>query len=878
MKTAILLPETSPNSDFDVIKCLTANKNDTIESAIAALNSIATPATILGSTSTPVIWWLAAHQQFPKAACVLMQGDEWHRVGSIEGKHSPAGSEAPASQQNPKPQTHAQANKPKQADTKPAANTPTGNNTHEWINEVYKVHAWSKSDAERLLVQYLEQAEALSSAQPKLADELRKAARQGKRAAELTKELEQRLKNGESDESIKLWIQSLEGKEPKRALSYLPQKLKKDREHNNNKRQQRKENAEFRITLPYTKLVNNRHPQSLLAVKPSQQWTILIDETGTVFTGDAENMNESNKDLGRIIALAMPQNHKLPDLNNKTHAVDLNHHKVQELLSQIVNSPCGILGASLKRDLKSHNWMAAITQLTRWALLMLPISGTTRVKVQIENRGQFDNSTTLLALEANLYNELLELAPERFRDLHLTLEIMGKNHPHNGYVDVIANCWGSPDDIKRKMLARTAWRGHCLLQTDDLSRTEYLYRSISNPAGVDAQDWFQLCHEAANEPEHSLLNDILNQLGQRSSTNPTLWQQYLREVQQRMASKQYSATSLNRALTWLQDNRPEHCELPGILNLQYQSAQLAAANHLGRTDLSLARHVIQLANALHEEAAPDAAEAILRIAISATNSFDFESAMPIIQEWLKLPIATVGLLNHGKLQSTTGQLHAFSGNNSAAIQWFENAITTFGRLSDPQRRLREQQQTLIYQAIAQMDSGHPDVGKSIGQLLNRATGKQGEQAIRQIARSGDALRFEHYLLLRWLITGTAQQAHIDTYLSAEEDWQSEETHPWMLINAYRAWLLVRAGKTHDAKDYLQEAIDACQQHHNSAVLNGMAHTLSALAQSLGLPPGKHLSEPLPQGFRIDQLAQLSRAVTDQERLTAINTLLPFNFH
>ncbi len=878
MKTAILLPETAPNNDFDIIKRLTANEADTLESAIAALNSIATPGAILGSTTTPVIWWLAAHQQFPKATSVLMQGNEWHRVGSTAAAGNPAGKEAPVSQQNSKPQTHAQANKPKQTETKPAASTTPGNNTQEWINKVYRVHAWGKSDAERTLVQYLEQAEALGSAHPKLADELRKAARQGKRAAELTKELEQRLKKGESDESIKLWIQSLEGKEPKRALSYLPQRLKKVRDRNNNKRQQRKENTGFKITLPYTKLVNNRHPQSLLAVKPSQQWTILIDETGTVFTADAENMNESDKDLGRIIALAMPQNHKLPDLDNKTHAVDLNHNKIQELIGTIVNSPCGILGASLKRDLKSHNWMAAITQLTRWTLLMLPISGTTRVKIQIENRGQFDSSTTLLALQENLYNELLELAPERFRDLHLTLDIMDKNHPHNGYVDVIANCWGSNDKIKGSILARTGWRGHCLLQTDDLSRTEYLYRSISNPAGVDAQDWFQLCHEAANEPEHSLLNDILNQLGQRSSTNPTLWQQYLREVQHRMASKQYSATSLNRALTWLQDNRPEHCELPGILNLQYQSAQLAAANHLGRTDLGIVKNVIQLANALRDEAAPEACEAILRIAISATNSFDFESAMPIIQEWLDLPIATVGLLNHGKLQSTMGQLQAFSGNNSAANQWFEQALTTFGRLSDPQRRLREQQQTRIYHAIAQMDTGHPDAGNTIAQLLNRATGKQGEQSIKQIARSGDVLRFEHYLLLRWLVTTTDQQAIIDTYLSAEEDWQSEDTHPWMLINAYRAWLLVRTGRTHDAKDYLQEAIDACQQHHNSAVLNGMARTLSALAHSLGLATTQNQNELLPRNFRIEQLSQLQQAETDQQRLAALSILLPFNFH
>ena len=43
MKTAILLPETAPNNDFDIIKRLPSSNTDSIESALATLDSIAAP-------------------------------------------------------------------------------------------------------------------------------------------------------------------------------------------------------------------------------------------------------------------------------------------------------------------------------------------------------------------------------------------------------------------------------------------------------------------------------------------------------------------------------------------------------------------------------------------------------------------------------------------------------------------------------------------------------------------------------------------------------------------------------------------------------------------------------------------------------------------
>jgi tetratricopeptide (TPR) repeat protein len=252
--------------------------------------------------------------------------------------------------------------------------------------------------------------------------------------------------------------------------------------------------------------------------------------------------------------------------------------------------------------------------------------------------------------------------------------------------------------------------------------------------------------------------------------------------------------------------------------------------------------------------------------------------VPFIEEWAFQPVAVPGRLNHGKLLSTLGQLCAFRGEYDEALQHFTAALEQFDQLSDPAQVTRNLRQTNSYKAIVQLDMKAPGAGKTVRGLVDQSSGKKGAASIRKLARSASPLRFEHYLLLRWL-THSPEEAQVrQDYLASIDDWQVGEGHPWMLINAYRGWLLADSNSAAAATGYLQRAVDDCSDSEDSAILHWMAHCLFSLAESLGLevePPARICpAAPFPSG----ELAKLRAASTTEDRTQALNRLLPFNFH
>ncbi|TGD72188.1 hypothetical protein E4634_16100 [Mangrovimicrobium sediminis] len=742
--------------------------------------------------------------------------------------------------------------------------------------ETYKLFIFDDPNAEYKYQQYRSDAEEQLATDPQLVSEVDKAAREGKRAAALAATVKQKLRLGDSPDEVRTWIDETCKYEPGRVVKSVNTAFKKAMDWKTGKGVLREKNRNFKISLPYTPIENGLHPQNLRALPSSPRWEIYIDETGKEFSAQAQALNETDSTLGRVIALAMPESCTLPGLGKSTHATELTYTDIEAMLHTLRKSDAGILGATLKSDLHSHSWIAAIVKLARWILLMLPMDGQTMVTFKIENRGEYRDSRSMKALEETLLDELRRLAPERFATLNLSLKLIDKDERYNGYVDVIANCWGSSDKTKKKLLNRTGWPGHCLLQSTDVAEIDRLYREAESD--LDPATWFAICTHLTKEPGHSLFHDVLALLGERTRCDAALWRKYLAEVRYRIAHKRFDAGSLGRALTWLDNYHPSSARLPGLLELQMKSAQLAGANHLGQCDVQQVAQVMAAANALKEESAHDACEAALRIAISATNGFDFTSAVPFIEDWLTQPIAVPGRLNHGKLHSTLGQLCAFRGEYPQALAYFEAALEQFSQLSDPDQATSNRRQTEIYKAIALMDLQHPDAPLAIRAITEQATGKSGAPSIRQLARSASPLRFEHYLLLRWLVRGSEETQEQLEYLGCFDDWQNHEGHPWMLINAYRAWMLANSLKSVEAVVYLQKAVDECCDEENSAILHWMAHCLHALGDSLALelePPRRTCPEaPFPSAH----LGELRHATSNQERIHALDTLLPFNFH
>lgn len=828
---------------------------------------------LVGSTQTPSIWWFAAHLEFPTARLLFQQGDDsWLDLAWAE--LTPANLQPVT-----KPVMEAvEAPEPVAIKPTPTAPAVATEDTSKWAWNVYLAFIWELPDAERQYDDVLFKAQALTATHPRLVEEINTYAKQGRHAATMTVALNKKIQNGESEQEINSWIAKQAESQSPRIVKHLQVTFDKNIKYKKDKQQQHKKNTGFDITLPQVELENGIHPQSLRALKPAQEWDIYIDETGSNFSLSAENLNETDSNLGRIVALALPAGHKLAPLKQATHGVDLTHAKIETLLKAITSNSCGVLGASLKQDLRNTSWMSAINQLTHWLLLMLPVNGLTKVRVHIENRAPYNDSAYLKALQETLENDLKMLLPKRFENLHLSLEIMGKDNPYNGYVDAIANCWGSNDAVKRKMLARTAWRGACLLQTTNLDRVENLYSSIATGAEITSKDWFDLCAASTQEPEHSLFHDMLEQLGEQAKANPKLWSAYLQEVRQRLTTKNFINQHLTSALAWLDTYKDEDYTLPDIMQLQLLSSDLTANNHQGFTQLEQVNQVLTLVNALEDEDAPEACQAVLRVVVRATHHYDFDSAQTLVEQWLATPVAVPGLLNHAKLHSTLGQLYAFKGQPVEAIASFDDAITAFERLSDKEAARKDIAQTNLYKAIALLDADDEKAADIVFNLVHETTTKADEAGIERLARSENPYRFTHYLLLRLLVSQPQWAAEREAYLSQEAEWKTEDSHPWMLINAYRAWLLQADKQTNLAVHYMQLAVESCFEAKGE-MLNWMGHCLLALSKSLELKFATNEQVKAPASYYPEQsLGELEAATTDTQRLAALAKLLPFNFH
>lgn len=759
---------------------------------------------------------------------------------------------------------------------------PTPAQLYEWHEELFRAFVFNQNDPEKAEqeAQLLLDNIRSNTNDPGTLQQLETTCRQGRHAVQLTSALEKKINNGTPKDELQRWVNTQQESQSRRIGRHLQITLKKINAFRAKKRTQARQNKSFTISLPYTELVNGLHPQNLRAMQPSDEWDIYIDETGSHFNESASELKETSSHLGRIIALALPQGHALPELDKPLHAVDLTHKRIQSLLKTITESKAGILGATLKKDLLSHNWMSAVHQLARWALLMLPMpkNGHSRVRIHIEERAPYHSDAQLRALQDTLHSELKSLLPERFKQLNLSLHIMSKDNPYNGYVDTIANCWGSPDSIKQQLLERTRWLGQCLLQTTHLARIEDIYRSISSGEQVSGHHWFELCTASIEEPPRSMLHDMLEQLGQRSLSAPNIWMEYLHETQRRMARKDFTPACLQIALQWLQQWHQEEQPLPAHLQLELYSMQLASGNHQGATHLQVVQKLLPLIKQLTDENPEAACQAALRIAVRSTHLYDFASTMPLLQEWLTYPVAVPGLLNYAKLESTMGQLLAFQGQPQAALEYFDKALQTFERLSDPEQKRREMQQTKLYRTVLLQDMQHVEALQQTEQLVDRATNSNGKQAIAYLARSGSPHRFVHYLLLRLLAQQPELTEQRATYLAEFESWQSGDGHPWMLIEAYRAWLLQENQQSTEASDHMQMAIDDCMSSQQP-MLVWMGHCLYALGSSLGLAVNlPQNAEPPAAHYPTEPLQNLLEAKSNAQRLQQLQQLLPFNFH
>ncbi|MBB1492291.1 hypothetical protein H5395_12240 [Paracoccus sp. MC1854] len=595
-----------------------------------------------------------------------------------------------------------------------------------------------------------------------------------------------------------------------------------------------------------TTLVDGRHPNCLRALQPAVSWTIYVDETGAEFDGTVDLPANSNR-MGRVVALAVPDGIEFPGCSG-FHAVERTFAEVDEVLQRVLDAPVGILGFSVSDDTARHRyWIGHVLHLVRWTLLQLPVptdGRKSRVRILIEQRGAYGRQTDLKATAQALESELAAIDTRRFDGLALDMGFMDKSHPMNGYVDTVAFTWGSSDWSNKDRLRKSQLLGHCFIKATERS-LHHLFLALTQGGPLAPADWYALCAAAADDQDDSFLRRELDRLGKALARSPRQWELYLAEVQTRLMGKQYSLAELGSAIAWLQQYADQSQILPGTFRLLLDSSHLALANHRGQIQADLIFRCLEGIGKLEDEAPQLAVEALLRMASAMTNNFEFKALQDAVEDWLSKPIAVAGLLNYGKLQSTRGQMHAFSGDPSAAVSWFSAAATSFSRLSDPRQVTRETHQTGIYEMIARMDAlpfsatSEPTAkDEAVLDAIRHLLGNREPEAIsRSLSASDQAKRFEHHL---WLRTITRFPRHMAgaraAYLDNRDKWKTGSDHPWPLILAYRAWLLKDAGATAEARSWMEAAVTACLDDDHGVTLEWMALVLGSLAQAIGLRP------------------------------------------
>ena len=848
---------------------------------------------ICAHPNTPAILCLASILRWPHAQRLLQEGEgadaswrnavtqEQYTVISVDLQSTPS----PADRSTPEALASTVDTDVVIAPKQPAVliNTRYSKDSTSYLLKQLFLHTvWGAEQYRAVLDELMQEVAQRHAVDATLLDQAQKQCHLAQHAYQIEQEMSQRLKQGDTPE-FRLWLDAqLKNADPQVAKHL---QLQLDKRLNWQSKHEQKIIAAHRIIEIQTPdLREGYHPNSIRHLTEHDRWDILIDETGTNFDAPTQS-NMQDRALGRLVALAIPVGKvSLPPLKNGFHAADEDPQLVDQAISHLLQHPVGVLGLTIKDQLieQSPQWFSAIHRLIRVVLRLLPLSThqPNQVQVLIEQRGDFNKKVNLYAIEQLMLSELKSLDPQRFAKLKLKIGFTHKNdHPANGYVDALAYTWGCAD---QKRLKRTSYLGHCFLRPSDQA-IERLYAAIDSQQALSPEAWYGVVSQIGLEPESSVLHPLLKQLGQHVSQQPTQWQAYLEEVQARLNRKLYQPDELSAAIEWLTTYQPAEQRLPDRLKLQWVAAQLAAANHQGQFDLRLLEQAIQLGQQLTDEVAPEVCQAHLRVAVAATNAFEFDTAREVVQHWAAQPIAVQGRHNYVKVLSSLGQHAAFLHQHTQAEHYFEQALAQARLLTDPITQAREMAQTRTYRLINQLEHAQIDVAQ-LESDIQEHFGRSFSSVIDRLAITTDD-RFAHHLLLRVLVHPSLPAAYREQYLQYQQDWLVADGHPWPLIQAWRGWLLWQTQQPKRAQAFWQDAVDACFESDSGSTLQWIGAMWAQVAMQLGVPVltqaliDQHvtrLSEHLPH-LPTTAWQQLKQQQQPDSLYAMLAQSFPFNF-
>ena len=226
------------------------------------------------------------------------------------------------------------------------------------------------------------------------------------------------------------------------------------------------------------------------------------------------------------------------------------------------------------------------------------------------------------------------------------------------------------------------------------------------------------------------------------------------------------------------------------------------------------------------------------------------------------------------------------GVHDASDYCFDEALALINKSVEYNPRLvGDLQQTRIYRAINAMDGEFDNalglVKEAIGDIESRTEAFAKDQSYSN--------QYLHHLLLRsfWELDGMANL--IKKYIDAKESWNTLLTHPWELINLYRALLLWSSNEESirlQAPDWFNAAIEISKRKDHGATMRFIGAVISAVAAcsmdntSYVQIASQLLDEVQPKlpatAERIDFLREII-SQPDSDSIDDVLSVLPFNY-
>ena len=625
-------------------------------------------------------------------------------------------------------------------------------------------------------------------------------------------------------------------------------------------------------------LESNTKLRQIFELNSQPSWTLVIDETGDNFERTEE---EELSKLGRFAGVLIPTNST--DVSKFIHCHEATYTDIFNSLKHIVEQETWSIVGLTMNDLpfvSGEQWIDGVSEIIAWVLRLIPLHETkTELIVKIEQRAEHKESSQLNRIQRLLLQDLARFSKTRANNIDLKVRFVNKRTNWVCYADVISYMWPKTYNDLGRWTQQSAIKTYLWENIHPVLRScldTYLSEERRELSGYQ---WRSLLLEQSELAKH-----ITNVWIQKCREDEQQWRILLEDFKLHLDSKSINMRLVNQQSYFLHEsNKEQKYDVPLIWSTLLNICRLAQENHQGKfiSDNDLAQCTTNR-QILLDENVRLVCFMDLHLAVSMTNSYQFDKARDMLQAWEgEECIRSIGYNYKGRVLSSFGQHTAFKGNFEQAEQNFEEALTMFSKLSDPSEIERECSQTRNYKIVNMLCQRKP-LSEIWTEFEKQIPSVTPENRALFFAQTDDfAQQYNLYLYLRILYTHAKQDkacfAEVQCYLEHAHNWKMHESHPWPMISMYRALLYRSSGNEDLGKEHINLAIKKCRSNGVMEIFLATLKTIANLyfggQRQINFT---QLSQNIPHAKEhIDALQKVDK---NQEPRDWLSQVLPFNFH